>query len=161
MAPIIYASSLGNPRRANKLVRQFEKHVQQVVSFNCQRYIDQVSRPGAFERTWERAIGPAPSGVYEDTPAKRYLSEYQEGCGRAGSPGGSKAPLQAPSVGELSPREREVLQLLVAGKTNGEIAAVLGIRQNTVKNHVAHIFDKYNVNTRAELIARVLRRSAL
>lgn len=55
-----------------------------------------------------------------------------------------------------SPREREVVDLLVQGKTNGEIAAALNIRQNTVKNHVARIFDKFGVNTRAALVAQVM-----
>lgn len=57
----------------------------------------------------------------------------------------------------LSAREREVLDLIVDGKTNGEIAGLLSISQNTVKNHVARIFDKYNVNTRTELVSKALR----
>lgn len=48
------------------------------------------------------------------------------------------------------------MRLAVSGKTNGEIAAALGMSQNTVENHMARIFDKLNVNTRAELVAKVL-----
>ena len=48
------------------------------------------------------------------------------------------------------------MRLAVSGKTNGEIAAALGMSQNTVENHMARIFDKLNVNTRTELVAKVL-----
>ena len=50
-----------------------------------------------------------------------------------------------------------MLDLIVDGKTNGEIVGLLSISQNTVKNHVARIFDKYNVNTRTELVSKALR----
>ncbi|GAA3628311.1 hypothetical protein GCM10022223_52080 [Kineosporia mesophila] len=54
---------------------------------------------------------------------------------------------------ELSPREREVLQLLVNGGRNQEIAHDLGISQNTVKFHVSNLLRKAGARTRAELVA--------
>jgi DNA-binding NarL/FixJ family response regulator len=58
----------------------------------------------------------------------------------------------------LTPREREVLEWLAEGLTNGAIAARLGISDHTVKFHVASIYGKLGVSTRAEAIRRGLRR---
>ncbi len=56
----------------------------------------------------------------------------------------------------LSMREREVLDLILAGKMNKVIADELGISMRTVEVHRAHIFDKMNVKTAVEL-ARLLK----
>jgi transcriptional regulator EpsA len=50
--------------------------------------------------------------------------------------------------GQITGREREVLQWLKAGKTNWEIAQILGISPYTVKNHVQNILRKLNVQNR-------------
>ncbi|HZU09659.1 MAG TPA: response regulator transcription factor, partial [Pseudacidobacterium sp.] len=49
---------------------------------------------------------------------------------------------------DLSPREREVLALIVAGKSNKEIATALGISRATVKCHVSEIFSRMGVDDR-------------
>ena len=59
---------------------------------------------------------------------------------------------------ELSPREREVLRLLVSGRTNKQIGAALFISHRTVNAHVTHIFAKLDVNSRAEATAEAVRR---
>lgn len=59
-------------------------------------------------------------------------------------------------LGTLSLREREVLDLILAGKMNKVIADELGISMRTVEVHRAHIFDKMNVKTAVEL-ARLLK----
>jgi DNA-binding CsgD family transcriptional regulator len=75
-----------------------------------------------------------------------------------------------PRVGEFTPneraqsslgitdRERQVLQLLADGRSNKEIAARLGLSPNTVKTHVARLFEKLRVARRTEaiLLAREL-----
>ncbi len=58
----------------------------------------------------------------------------------------------------LSDREIEVLQLLADGMSNKEIAARLFISTQTVKTHIAHIFDKLGVSDRTEAVAAALRR---
>lgn len=57
----------------------------------------------------------------------------------------------------LSSREMEVLQLLSEGNTNKEIAKALWISEQTVKTHVAHIFDKLGTSDRTETVATALR----
>ena len=54
---------------------------------------------------------------------------------------------------ELSPREREVLRLVAAGRTNQQIADELVISVNTVFRHVSHIFEKTGVANRVEATA--------
>lgn len=54
-------------------------------------------------------------------------------------------------VTTLSPREREVLDLILLGKMNKVIADELGISMRTVEVHRAHIFDKMQVKTAVEL----------
>lgn len=57
----------------------------------------------------------------------------------------------------LSSQERRVLDLVADGRTNGEAAQLLGLSPHTVKNHLAHIFQKLNVANRAEAVAFLLR----
>jgi DNA-binding NarL/FixJ family response regulator len=59
---------------------------------------------------------------------------------------------------DLSSREMEVLQLLMNGKKNKEIANMLGITEATVKSHVSAILMRLNVNDRTEAVVTALRR---
>lgn len=54
----------------------------------------------------------------------------------------------------ISEREREVLELLVAGRTNKEIARRLNVSPNTVKTHVAKLYSKLEVKRRTEAVLR-------
>lgn len=56
---------------------------------------------------------------------------------------------------KLSSREKDVLKLILVGKTNEEIAEKLFISINTVKKHLSHIFHKTEVHSRTELAAMV------
>lgn len=53
----------------------------------------------------------------------------------------------------LTPREREILHLVRAGHTNARISGKLGISENTVRNHIAHLYEKLRVHNRSEAIA--------
>lgn len=58
---------------------------------------------------------------------------------------------------ELSPREREVLQLLAEGFATKEVAERLHVSSNTVDTHRAHIMAKLNVNSFADLVKYAIR----
>ncbi len=60
---------------------------------------------------------------------------------------------QAPDTSMLSPREKEVLELLLEGKQRNEIATMLYISENTVKKQITSIYSKLGVATRNELFA--------
>ena len=56
-----------------------------------------------------------------------------------------------------SPREREVLALVVRGAANKEIGAALGIEDRTVETHIRRLFDRYGISNRVELAVLALR----
>jgi DNA-binding NarL/FixJ family response regulator len=68
---------------------------------------------------------------------------------------GNHAPGRSP---RLSTRETEIVDHLVRGLTNAEIAKTLGISEKTVKNHVNHIYAKLHTRNRAETVALWLGR---
>lgn len=55
-------------------------------------------------------------------------------------------------VNELTRREKEVLSLLCEGRADAAIAREMGISRNTLRNHVAHVYQKIGVNRRAGAI---------
>jgi len=59
---------------------------------------------------------------------------------------------------EITPRELEILTLVTRGNANKEIAAILGISEDTVKQHVSRILMKLKVNDRAQATAEAIRR---
>jgi len=59
--------------------------------------------------------------------------------------------------GALTPREREVLDLLAAGASNKAIAHALGLSFHTVKAHVAVVLEKLGARSRADAVARAVR----
>lgn len=62
------------------------------------------------------------------------------------------------SAEELTPRERDVLRLVVRGRGNRDIAATLGVAEGTVKAHVNRILGKLQVSSRTEAVTEALRR---
>jgi two-component system NarL family response regulator len=59
---------------------------------------------------------------------------------------------------ELSARETEVLQLVVEGKSNKEIAAAIGLSDGTVRVHLSHIFEKLGVHDRTQAAMQAVQR---
>jgi pimeloyl-ACP methyl ester carboxylesterase/DNA-binding CsgD family transcriptional regulator len=59
--------------------------------------------------------------------------------------------------GDLTEREREVLELIAQGRGNDDIARRLAISPKTVRNHVTHIFEKLGATTRSQVIVRARR----
>lgn len=64
----------------------------------------------------------------------------------AGAPAGQT---KAARPGNLTRREIEVLRLMARGRSNREMATLLGITPKTAGHHVQHIYDKIGVSTRA------------
>ena len=81
------------------------------------------------------------------------------GRGRAGarSATGRRWPTRPASRPALTTRELEVLQLIVHGKSNKEIATVLGLSANTVAVHRANIMQALGIHNTAELVVYAIR----
>jgi DNA-binding NarL/FixJ family response regulator len=62
------------------------------------------------------------------------------------------APKQPPALAELTPREREVLQLLARGRSNAEICGELVVSEATAKTHVARILQKLDLRDRVQAV---------
>lgn len=69
----------------------------------------------------------------------------------------SSAALSRLEVASLTPRETEVLSWLAKGKTNRDIADILGMSPRTVNKHLEHIFEKLGVETRTAAAALASR----
>jgi len=62
-----------------------------------------------------------------------------------------------PRLEALSPRERKILELMVAGMTNRQIAAEIFLAEKTVKNYVSNLLAKLGLANRTQAVAYVLR----
>lgn len=54
----------------------------------------------------------------------------------------------------LTPREREIVEMVAEGKTNAQVAAQLWVAPSTVKKHLEHVYEKLGVNGRTAAAAR-------
>lgn len=66
-------------------------------------------------------------------------------------------PLASPEILPLSPRTKEILQLLLAGNSEKQVAHHLGLSLNTVHHYVKQLYRHFGVSTRSELLARWVR----
>jgi NarL family two-component system response regulator LiaR len=65
---------------------------------------------------------------------------------------------QSPKTGkDLTNREREILALLIEGKTNKEIAKMLSLSSGTVRFHISNILSKLGVSNRTEAVSQALQ----
>lgn len=64
---------------------------------------------------------------------------------------------EVPRRSRLTPREREVLQLLAEGKSNKEVSSLLGISVNTAEAHRANIMLKLDLHSITELVHYAVR----
>ncbi len=79
--------------------------------------------------------------------------------GKVYLPGGLEERLAALKLGpSITIREREILALVAQGRANKEIAAELGIAEDTVKRHISNTFQKLEVSDRAQATAEAIRR---
>jgi DNA-binding NarL/FixJ family response regulator len=65
--------------------------------------------------------------------------------------GAASGPSKAPDSEPLSDKETKLLELIVEGKTNRQIAVALSLAEGTVKNYISRIMQKLHANTRTEL----------
>jgi len=85
---------------------------------------------------------------------KPYLSsKVSEAVSNVGSPSDDGSPMRS----RLTPREREIVQLLAEGKSNKEVAGYLGISVKTAETHRANIMLKLDFHSLADLVRYAVR----
>ena len=77
------------------------------------------------------------------------------------SPEIQKALEGQPALGDLTERQREILEALTRGLGNQEIAVLLGIRPETVRDHLSEIFEKIGAANRTEAVSIAFKRHLL
>jgi two-component system, NarL family, response regulator NreC len=105
-------------------------------------------RAGAIGYVLKDAADAELMEAIEAAAAGRSYLNPQLGARLAAAPSEPQHP-----GGRLSPREREVLTLIALGYTNPEIAESLSLSVRTVESHRAHIQQKTNLTSRADLVA--------
>lgn len=73
-----------------------------------------------------------------------------------GTTAGGVQPSDLMLLNSLTPKMHVALQMMLAGRGNREIAEVLGVAENTAKVHVRNVMAKMDVNTRSQVVAKML-----
>jgi len=117
------------------------------------------------ESVFEALKAGATGYLVKNVPGEEILASIRE-VHRGGSPMSSPIARMLvrafhtagaePKEAGLTPREREILQLLTRGYRSKEVADELGIGVQTVHTHLRNIYEKLHVRSRAEAVARYL-----
>lgn len=110
--------------------------------------------------TWDGSRLAAQAASRTDVPrdrttllqCARFLAGEESGASSSGS---AAAPAEPGPLGQLSQREREVAELIVAGQTYREVGGRLFISAKTVEHHVARIRQRLGASTRSDLLSRL------
>jgi DNA-binding CsgD family transcriptional regulator len=109
---------------------------------------------------YQRLVRSYPSAIYDGLLATGFLALGlwlgMRLLGRGASPAepaGEGNPRAAEALG-ISPRELEVLQEIAAGHSNKEIALRLHVSPNTVKTHIARLFEKLEARRRTDALRK-------
>ena len=126
-----------------------EEYVRQVLAAGASGYV--LKRAAASELV--AAIRAVHRGEAVLSPAvtRLVLEDYLRRDGSAG----------APASGELTPREREVLQLIAEGYTSKEIAEMLSLSVKTVQAHRTSLMQKLDLHDRGDLIKYAIQKKII
>ena len=92
-----------------------------------------------------RGVGDA---LLAPAVTRRLVEDFARRPGAGGRPG----EVRAPGLDRLTPREREVLELIGRGSNNAEIGAELFVGEATVKTHVGRVLMKLDLRDRVQAV---------
>jgi DNA-binding NarL/FixJ family response regulator len=110
-------------------------------------------RTDALDRSTGLLLG-ADDYVVKPFDPGELIARVRRSLRQRGNGGASAAaePFADPGLDDLTPREREVLALLSAGRSTKQIAQELGITRRTLGSHVQHILSKLGVSSRTQAV---------
>lgn len=123
-----------------------DEHLFEAVKSGAEGYLLKDMTREDLRRTLEAVAAGEPA--LSPTLAAKILDEFAR-LAREG-------PAREPDV-ELSPRERDVLQLVADGQTNREVAAALYLSEHTVNFHMKNILAKLHLKNRTQAVAYAIR----
>ena len=119
------------------------------------------------DATLQRAVGAGSDGfVTKDRPPKELVDAINAvGRGEVAFDAAALARVlshrEAPPPTDVSDRELQVIRLLAEGRSNKEIAELLFLSPNTVRNHIHRISGKLDASTRLEIVVEAARRGLI
>ena len=137
IARVIWRNFNAPVQPSNRALTLVDAAMLRIIRANLASFTENELVDGSLMRTW-------------DFSAKASRTRTTSRPVRTATPTQNAAP-------QLTQREKQIALLVAQGRTNGEIAAQLGLSQSTVKNRLVRIYDKLGVNTRVELTSRVMR----
>jgi DNA-binding NarL/FixJ family response regulator len=123
-----------------------DEHLFEAIKSGAEGYLLKDASEDEFERTLELVAAGEPA--LSPVLATKILEEF----GRVAREGSAREV-----GGDLSPREREVLELVARGNTNREVAAALHLSEHTVNFHMKNILAKLHSKNRTEAVAHAVR----
>ena len=103
-----------------------------------------------FEKFAVHKLGVSSTAIHKINDGKNYLTAEIQ-----------RILEDDPPIPQLSPRQRQILNALVRGFTNPDMAKQLGISLNMVKEHINALYAKLGAGSRAEAISIALRKQLL
>jgi len=128
-----------------------ESFVEQALKAGADGYLSKNSEPKELQLAIEAVVRGDP--FVSPKVAAGVVSRARGDSARAGAKEGG--------LSSLTPREREVFQLLALGKANKEVAHLLGMSLSTAKKHRENLQRKLNCNSAAELARLAIREGLL
>jgi DNA-binding CsgD family transcriptional regulator len=123
------------------------------VAFACEDAGAAHSRHGNIDRA--RPLLDQAIGIYERLGATRDLARAEAVLREAGIRRGRRGPRDRPQIGwrSLTPAEQTIATLVAQGLSNPQIGDRLYVSRRTVQTHLAHVFAKLDISSRAQLAA--------
>ena len=130
-----------------------------VALFETFGHVYELARVRVVLATVLRAAGEtAEAREVGDAARRRHAPSARRRCSTSCAPSGPRPARQEAGTDMLTPRETEILALVAAGRTNGEIGKQLFISTKTVTVHVSNILGKLGAAGRTEAAAIARRR---
>jgi DNA-binding CsgD family transcriptional regulator/PAS domain-containing protein len=138
----------------------WERHLETIARGGASDVVVRVRRrDGATRRMWFRSMPVAAPeggnrGIGVVTDVTDLLGADDSGGSSESTSSSSSSPAtDGPPPPALTPRQHEILRLLTEGRSNEDIARVLGLSRTTVRNHTSGLYARLGVRSRLEAVA--------